>query len=168
MKKQLRFLIALIVIALVLGGLTYASARYGVKSTAEAIDAIGKVSFSEESCRLIDEADEKIAALDPNLHLEGKIKNIDSLKAAKVTYVEQAIIRMYRAVRDKQDEETIKQYLADAEEAFGHYLTENDIPLIHNYQYLIDAREKYGDKTEDQQCRKLREVVPTTTTPDLC
>ena len=32
--------------------------------------------------------------LDPNLHLEEKIENLDVLKSAKVTYVEQAIIRI--------------------------------------------------------------------------
>ena len=168
MKKQIRLLIALIVIALVIGGLTYASARYSITSATDAIDAIGKVSFSDESRRLIDEADEKLAAFDPNLHLTEKIENIESLKAAKVTYVEQAIIRMYRAVRDKQDESIIKEYLADAEEVFDHYLTEEDIPLIHNYQDLIDAREKYGDKTDQQQFKDLREIVPSSTVPDLC
>jgi Type IV secretory pathway, TrbF components len=168
MKKQIRLLIALIVIALVIGGLTYASARYSITSATDAIDAIGKVSFSDESRRLIDEADEKLAALDPNLHLTEKIENIESLQAAKVTYVEQAIIRMYRAVRDKQDESVIKEYLADVEEAFDHYLTEEDIPLIHNYQDLIDAREKYGDKTDQQQFKDLREIVPSSTVPDLC
>ena len=168
MKKQIRLLIALIVFALVIGGLTYASARYSITSATDAIDAIGKVSFWDESRRLIDEADEKLAALDPNLHLTEKIENIESLKAAKVTYVEQAIIRMYRAVRDKQDESVIKEYLADAEEAFDHYLTEEDLPLIHNYQDLIDAREKYGDKTDQQQFKDLREIVPSSTVPDLC
>ena len=75
---------------------------------------------------------------------------------------------MYRAVRDKQDESVIKEYLADVEEAFDHYLTEEDIPLIHNYQDLIDAREKYGDKTDQQQFKDLREIVPSSTVPDLC
>ena len=95
MKKQLRLLIALTVAALIIGGLAYASARYGVETVTRAIDAIGKVTYSEESRASIDAADEKISALDPNLHLTEKIGNISVLKAAKVTYVEQAIIRMY-------------------------------------------------------------------------
>ena len=168
MKKQLHLLIALLVIALVIGGLTYASARYNIKSAANAIASIGKVNFSEESRRLIDEADKKIAVLDPDLHLTDQIENIESLKAAKVTYVEQAIIRMYRAVRDRQDESVIREYLADAEEAFEHYLNEEDIPLIHNYQDLIDAREKYGSKTDQQQFKDLREIISSNTVPDLC
>ena len=60
--------------------------------------------------------------------------------------MEQAIIRMYRAIRDKQDETVIREYYADAEEAFSHYLTEEDIPLVHNWKDLTDAREKYGEK----------------------
>ena len=168
MKKRWLIRCALLVIALVIGGLTYASARYNIKSAANAIASIGKVNFSEESRRLIDEADKKIAVLDPDLHLTDQIENIESLKAAKVTYVEQAIIRMYRAVRDRQDESVIREYLADAEEAFEHYLNEEDIPLIHNYQDLIDAREKYGSKTDQQQFKDLREIISSNTVPDLC
>ena len=168
MKKQLRLLIALTVIALVVGGLTYTSARYSVRSATDAINSIGKVSFSEESRKLIDKADEKLIALDPDLHLTDKIENIGSLKAAKVTYVEQAIIRMYRAVRDKQDESVIKEYLKDAEEAFTHYLTEEDIPLVHNYQDLLDAREKYGDTIDQQPGKGFKEIAPAGATPDLC
>ena len=168
MTKQLRLLAVLAAIAVVIGVLAYASARYSVSSITKSIDAIGKVSYSEESRRLIDAADEKLNALDSNLHLDGKIENISVLKAAKVTYVEQAIIRMYRAARDKQDEETIKQYLADAEEAFDHYLTEEDIPLVHNYQDLLDVREKYGDKTEKLPGKDLKDRSPGKTTIDLC
>lgn len=168
MKKQLRLLIALTVAALIIGGLAYASARYGVETVTRAIDAIGKVTYSEESRASIDAADEKISALDPNLHLTEKIGNISVLKAAKVTYVEQAIIRMYRAVRDKQDEYTIKQYLADAEEAFSHYLTEDDIPSVHNYQDLLDARAKYGGKSDKLPGENLKEKFKQETTLDLC
>ena len=85
-------LAVLAAVAVVIGVLAYASARYSVSSIKKSIDAIGKVSYSEESRRLIDAADEKLNALDPNLHLDGKIENISVLKAAKVTYVEQAII----------------------------------------------------------------------------
>ena len=168
MKRQLRLLAALTLIALIIGGLVFALVRYGVKDVTKAIDAVGKVTYSAESRALIDAADKKIAALDPNLHLTEKVKNIDILKAAKVTYVEQAIIRMYRAVRDKQDEDTIKQYLSDAEEAFSHYLTEEDIPLVHNYQDLIDARAKYGNPTDEPPEKGLRELKPKETTIDLC
>ena len=100
--------------------------------------------------------------------LTEKIGNISVLKAAKVTYVEQAIIRMYRAVRDKQDEYTIKQYLADAEEAFSHYLTEDDIPSVHNYQDLLDARAKYGGKSDKLPGENLKEKFKQETTLDLC
>ena len=146
MKKQLKLLIIPAVIALVLGGLVLASSQYSVNRITESIDAIGKVTYSGESRKLIDAADERIAGLDPNLHLDRRIGNLDTLKSAKVTYVEQAIIRMYRAIRDKQDETVIREYYADAEEAFSHYLTEADIPLVHNWKDLTDAREKYGEK----------------------
>ena len=168
MKKQLYLLIVFTVIALVIGGLAYASARYGIKAATRAIDAIGKVTYTEESRALIDAADEKIAVLDPNLHLTEKIGSFNALKAAKVTYVEQAIIRMYRAVRDKQDEETIKQYLSDAEEAFSRYLTEEDAPLVHNYQDLIDARAKYGNPAGELPGCDLKQAEPTGNTIDLC
>lgn len=168
MKKQIILLIVLVAIALVIGGLAYASARYSVKAVTKAIDDIGKLSYSEESRALIDAADERLAALDPNLHLTDKVGNIDTLKAAKVTYVEQAIIRLYRAVRDKQGEDTIKEYLADAEEAFAHYLTEEDIPLVHNYNDLSDARAKYGEKTDPLPGNNLREQVPQETEIELC
>ena len=144
MKKTLILLAVLAAAALILGGLAYASSRYNIQAVTDAIRAIGKPSYSEESRSLIDAADERIAALDPNLHLEEKIGNFDGLKAAKVTYVEQAIVRMYRAIRDRQDESLIREYLADAEAACSQYLTEADRSLVHNYQDLADAREKYG------------------------
>ena len=147
MKKQLKILIILIVIALILGGLVIASAQYGVKAVTDAVNDIGQVTYSEETRRLIDAADEEIGRLDPNLHLTERVENIDDLKAAKVKYVEMAIKRLYIAVRDRKDETLIREYLADAEEAFSHYLTEADIPLIHNYQDLEDARKKYADQT---------------------
>lgn len=145
MKKQLKILIVLVIVALILGGLVLATSSYNVNAITDGISAIGKVTWSEESRKQIDAVDDRIATLDPDLHLEEKVQNLDELKNAKVKYVEQAIIRLYKSIRDKQDEETIRQYLADAEEAFSHYLTDADIPLIHNYKDLTDAREKYGN-----------------------
>ena len=146
MKKQLKILIVLVIAALILGGLVLATSSYNVKTITDGISAIGKVTWSEESRKRIDEVDERIASLDPDLHLDEKVENLDELKNAKVKYVEQAIVRLYKSIRDKQGEETIRQYLDDAEEAFSHYLTEADIPLIHNYKDLTDAREKYGNQ----------------------
>lgn len=168
MKKQLKILIALVAAALVLGGLVIASAQYSIKAITDGIDAIGKVTWSEESRERIDAVDLKIGKLDPNLHLTEKIGNLDTLKAAKVTYVEQAIIRLYRAVRDKEDEAVIRQYLTDAEEAFSHYLTEADIPLVHNYQDLADAKEKYGENNDPEAGNGGPEEAPKSIPVELC
>ena len=167
MKKQIRLLIVLLIMALLIGTLAYASGKYSVKSIQDAIDRIGEVTYSEESRTLIDAVDEKIDALDPNLHLDAKVENIDVLRAAKVRYVEQAIIRLYRAVRDKQDEDTIKSYLSDAEEAFSHYFSEEESSLIHNYQDLLDAREKYSEPDSGKPIDNYQQLIPTEA-PELC
>lgn len=168
MTKEVKLLIILTAVALILGGLVYASARYNIKAVSDAISAIGKPTYSEESRGLIDAADERISGLDPNLHLDEKIENLDALKSAKVTYVEQAIIRLYRAIRDKQDEAVIRQDLADAEEAFSSYLTEADIPLVHNYRDLADAREKYGEKNSPAPVTELQIIPSQPVEIDLC
>ncbi len=166
MKKQIRTLIILTVIALIIGGLALASAQYNVKAITDAISTIGRVTFSEESRKLIDAADERIAGLDPNLHLEERIETLGILKSAKVTYAEQAIIRMYRAIRDKQSETVIRHYYTDAEEAFRRYLTEEDIPLVHNWQDLADAREMYGE--DEKGPEETKETKQQAEPVELC
>lgn len=168
MKKELKILIALAAVSLVLGGLAFASSQYSVKALTDDINAIGKVSYSEESRRLIDAADDRLAKPDPNLHLDQRAENIDALKSAKVTYVEQAIIRLYRSIRDHHGEDEIREYLADAEEAFTRYLTPGDVPLIHNFKDLTDARKKYGEP-EESGTRDFDPGVTVKETPiELC
>lgn len=168
MKKQLKLLAVLAAVTLILGGLALASSRYNINAVTDAISAIGKVTYSEESRKLIDTADERIRGLDPNLHLEEKIANIDALKSAKAAYAEQAIIRMYRSIRDKENETVIRAYLADAEEAFSAYLTEADIPLVHNFQDLADAREKYGEQNTQAPETNLQNTTSQPMEIDLC
>ncbi len=144
MKKSIRLLLALVVLGLVLLGLTRASERYARERITSAIDAIGEVSYTEETRALLSAADAALSAADPDLHLEEKIPNLTVLKDAKVEYVKLAIKDMYISIRDKQPEEIIKEKLARAEEAFGAYLTQDDAPLLKNYADLEAARAKYG------------------------
>ena len=149
MKKSVKLLLVLLVLGLILLGLTLASARYARERITSAIDAIGEVSYTEETRALLDAADAALAGADPNLHLEDRIPNLSALKDAKVEYVKLAVKDMYIAIRDKQPEETIREKLAAAEEAFGAYLTEEDAPLLKNYSDLQDARAKYGSAAAD-------------------
>ncbi|MBQ8082215.1 MAG: hypothetical protein IJ240_10025 [Clostridia bacterium] len=168
MKKQLRLLIALVIVGAVLGVLAYASAQYSAEGIRRAIDAIGEVTYSEESRALIDAADEALAAADPNLTLGEKAGNLATLSAAKAEYVRLAIKRMYIAIRDKQPEATIREYLSDAETAFSRYLTEADAGLVSNYKDLTDARAKYGAKAADN-ILSIPNIAPAQTVEiDLC
>ena len=150
MKKTTKLLLLFLVLGLILSGLSLASARYGKERITAAIDAIGEVSFSEESRALLDAADAALAAADPDLHLEEKIPNLQVLKDAKVEYVKLAIKDMYIAIRDKEPEDVIREKLAAAEEAFQAYLTEEDAALVKNYSDLEDARAKYGADAANQ------------------
>ncbi len=146
MKRKIMLLIVLVLAAGALGVLALASANHGVKAITEAIDAIGEVTYSEESRALIDRADAVIAETDPNLRLTDRVENLDLLRAAKVRYVERAITRLYRSYRDHEPDETILANLADAREAYDHYFTAEDAGLIHNYQDLIDIETEYADE----------------------
>ncbi len=146
MKRKIMLLAALILIAGIIGVLALASANHGVQAITDAIDAIGDVTYSDESRVRIDRADAAIAAADPNLHLTDRVENLERLREAKVRYTERAITRLYRAWRDKEPEETILLYLADAREAYDHYFTAEDAGLIHNYQDLTDIEARYADK----------------------
>ena len=146
MRRKIMLLVILTLAAGIIGILALASENHGVKAITDAIDAIGEVTYSEESRALIDRADAAIAETDQNLRLTDRVVNLELLHSAKVRYVERAITRLYRAWRDKQPEETILLYLTDAREAYNHYFTAEDAGLIHNYQDLADIEARYADK----------------------
>ena len=150
MKRKIMLLVILVVLAAIFGALTLISSNRNAKTITEAIDAIGEVEFTPESRALIDAADEAIARTDKNLRLEDKVENISALTDAKVKYVEKAIIRLYRAYRDKTkgddsiSDEALLEYIRDARGAFDLYFTESDASLIHNYKDLTDIESKYA------------------------
>ena len=144
MKKPIRLLLLLLVLALVLGALAYFSARWQARRITDAIEAIGRVEYSDETKARLDAADAALAAADENLHLEEKLPQLQVLKDAKVEYVKLAIKDMYLAIRDKEATEIIEEKLARAEEAFASCLSEEDAPLVKNYADLEAARAKYG------------------------
>ncbi|MBR6029783.1 MAG: hypothetical protein IKP40_11935 [Clostridia bacterium] len=168
MKRKIMLLIALVLAAGLLGILAIASANHGVKSITEAIDAIGEVSYSDESRALIDRVDAAIAETDPNLRLTERVENLDLLRAAKVRYVERAITRLYRAFRDHEPDETILAYLADAREAYSHYFTAEDTGFIHNYQDLADIEAVYADALTPASPAAYPEIPVEREQIDLC
>lgn len=168
MKRKIMLLIVLTLAAGVLGVLTLASANHGVKTITEAIDAIGEVTYSDESRALIDRADAAIADTDPNLHLADRVENLDLLRAAKVRYVEWAITRLYRSWRDREPEETILANLADAREAYDHYFTADETALIHNYQDLIDIEAEYADELTTAAPQSIPEIPAEREEIELC
>ena len=143
MKRKIMLLAAAVALAGVIGILTVVSGNYQVKTITDAISAIGDADYSPETRDLIDQADAAISKTDPNLHLTDRVENLAHLRDAKVRYVEKAIIRLYKSYRDKEPEETIIRYLADAQEAYQHYFTEDDSGLIHNYRDLVEISLRY-------------------------
>ena len=78
MKKST---IALIVAAFVCLGLSVFSVKASVVRTNDAIQNIGKVTYTEESKEKIDRAVKYYNALDPNFDLKKKIKNMNVFNA---------------------------------------------------------------------------------------
>lgn len=166
MKKPIRLLLVLLVLALVLGTLAYFSARYQARRITDAIEAIGQVEYSDETKARLDAADAALAAADENLHLAEKLPQLQLLKDAKVEYVKLAIKDMYLAIRDKEAAEIIEEKLARAEEVFAAYLSEEDAPLVKNYADLEAARAKYGP---DAAAQPPVEAAPQlVAVPELC
>ena len=167
MKKTALFLI-LLLLSGVLGGLSLASAYYAEEQITQAIDALREVRYDKETRGLLEAADAALAAADPDFHLERKIPNLQSLKEAKLEYVKLAIRDMYISIRDKAPEELIREKLQSAEEAFGAFLTEEDIPLLKNYSDLEAARAKYGPDAERQAQEPAAPQPAAAVVPELC
>ena len=168
MKKARTLFVILLCAGLVLGALCWGSARMMQQRITQAIEAIGDVSYSEETRRLLDAADAALSSADPNLHLEEKIPNLGTLKEAKLEYVKLAIKELYISIRDKEAEEIIRERLADAEEAFSAYLTEEDAPLLKNYADLESAREKYGPDAGAAPAATPAPQPAAAAVPELC
>ena len=167
MKKEIKLAAILIVIGIALGSMAFASTRYSAGELAKAIDAIGEVSYSEESLALIDAADAAYARAQANLSVEGSVENLDQLEAAKVEYARLAIKRMYIAIRDGEPEAVITEYLADAEAAYSHFFSEEESGKVRNFADLADARKKYGGPA--QPAAPQRDSAPKPApTPELC
>lgn len=135
--------IALLVAAVLLAGLSVASAVASVRTAEDAIDAItagGKVVYSEDSRTAIDAAVAAVDALDANLGLDGRVDNLADLQAAKIEYVRLAIKTADQANRrklaDGYTDEQIAQLVADARAALEAYLDEDQYDLVENYADL--------------------------------
>ena len=168
MKNQIRLLIILIVLGTVLGAMALASTQYSADKVKKTIEAIGVVSFSDESRLLIDTAVETLKQAGANMSIEDRVDNLDQLEAAQVEYVRLAIKRLYISIRDSQPEDTIREYLADAEAAYTHYLTDADSGKVRNLADLVNAREKYGDKTPQIAAPTLQFAPQQEVTIDPC
>ena len=168
MKSQIRLLIILIMLGTVLGAMALASTQYSADEVKKAIEAIGEVSYSDESRLLIDAAVEALNQAGANLSLEGRVDNLDQLEAAKVEYVRLAIKRLYISIRDRQPQDTIREYLADAEAAYSYYLTEADSGKVRNFADLVNAREKYGNKMPQTAAPTLQTAPEQEVTIELC
>ena len=169
MKKARTLFVILLCAGLVLGALCWGSARMMQQRITQAIEAIGDVSYSEETRRLLDAEDAALSSADPNLHLEEKIPNLGTLKEAKLEYVKLAIKELYISIRDKEAEEIIRERLADAEDPEAAAIdTEEDAPLLKNYADLESAREKYGPDAGAAPAATPAPQPAAAAVPELC
>lgn len=167
MKKHLKWVILLAVVGAALGALSFASAQYSADSARAAIDAIGEVSYSEETRERIDAAQAILAEADPDLHVENQVANLEVLDAARREYARLAIKRLYVAIRDGEDEALIREYLGDAEEAVSRYLTDGEAEQLSNYADLLSARAKYSDDAP-AQAAPVKAAPAAAVEVDLC
>lgn len=144
-KKQtlsVRLTILLAVLAALFLALSVVSAVCSVKRTVDAIDAIGNVEFSDECRDRINLAKNYYDSLDSNLGLPGRVTNAEKLTEAKREYVRLSIKRAYLADKDGEDEETVRQYVADARQSYDELCSSGDCAVISNYEDLIALEEK--------------------------
>lgn len=139
---RLAILLAVMAVAFLI--LSVTQAIYAVDRTVEAIQAIGEVTFTEESREKIDRAVSYYEALDPNLGLESRITNAETLTAARREYVRLGIKRAYLADKDGEAEELVRQYIAEARQSFDAYCSAGDCAGISNYGDLTALEEKYA------------------------
>ena len=143
MKKST---IALIVAAFVCLGLSVFSVKASVVRTNDAIQNIGKVTYTEESKEKIDRAVKYYNALDPNFDLKKKIKNMNVFNAAKIEYARLAIKAASVADARKTVEgysfDDVKKYVTEAREVIDSYLTAQ-YTLIENYADLVELESEY-------------------------
>lgn len=142
--------IILAVLSVIFLVLSIVSAKYSVSRTANAIEAIGTVEFSDTSKEKIDLALSYYTSLDKNLDLDKKITNIDKLSAAEFEYVRLAIKKAYLADKNGEPEDTVSEYVAQARSIFNEYCSTGECKSISNYADLTALEEKYSSSQNAQ------------------
>lgn len=145
-----KFTIILAVLSVVFLILSIVSAKYSVSRTANAIEAIGTVEFSDTSKEKIDLALSYYTSLDKNLVLDKKITNIDKLSDAEFEYVRLAIKKAYLADKNGEPEATVSEYVAQARNIFNEYCASGECKSISNYADLTALEEKYSPSENAQ------------------
>lgn len=146
-----KILIILSVLLAIFFSLAVTSSVLSVDRTVRAIEEIGEVEYSDEAGDKIDKANFYYDSLDKNIGLEKRIHNAQKLFNAKTEYVRLAVKRAYLADKQGMDEETVKEFTADAREAFKRYFKDGEEEGISNYGDLIYLENKFGVKEQPPQ-----------------
>jgi hypothetical protein len=161
MKKlpnTIKFIIVVGIFALVFLIFTLVTANYSLKQAKNSIAAIGKVTYSEESKTLIDQAVADYEALDQTVGLTttfstvvDKKVNYSALLNAKAEYVRLAIktatVAEQRKVADGYTTEDLIAFVSAARKAADDYFTD-DFSAVENYADLQKLEERYGVTNE--------------------
>ena len=132
-----KILIILSVLLAIFFSLAVTSSVLSVDRTVRTIEEIGEVEYSDEAGDKIDKANFYYNTLDKNIGLEKRIHNAQKLFNAKTEYVRLAVKRAYLADKQGMDEETVKEFTADAREAFKRYFKDGEEESVSNYGDLI-------------------------------
>jgi hypothetical protein len=159
LSNSIKFIIVVGAFALAFLLFTIVTASYSLGRAKNSIAAIGKVTYSEESKALIDQAVADYDALDQTVGLTTTFstavdKNVDyaTLLNAKAEYVRLAIktatVAEQRKVADGYTTEDLIAFVNAARKAADDYFTD-DFSAVENYADLQRLEERYGVKNED-------------------
>jgi hypothetical protein len=143
--------------AVVFLALAVVSANYSVSRTQTAIEAIGKVSYDASSRDKLDRAIGYLNALDPNLHLDERISNTETLEEAKLEYVrlaiKTAVVKDQRKAADGYTDEEIAQAVTEAREALDQYCDAGACATLENYSDLLSLEQQYTASDSGQSAQ---------------
>jgi hypothetical protein len=172
LSNAIKFIIVVGAFTLVFLIFVIVTASYSLKQAKNSIAAIGKVTYSEESKALIDQAVADYDALDRTVGLTTTFssavdKHVDytALQSAKAEYVRLAIktatVAEQRKVADGYTTEDLIEFVNAARKAADDYFTD-DFSAVENYADLQRLEERYGvaskDETSDTPSEKTEEI----------